>query len=574
MSVENELLSEFNVMFAKTGNKTVWLDLVDYGYVLDFVPTAAQIAILKANSQVLNVNTLFSREEYMNSSPMELITKQILHYIEVYGLGMPGLFKLEVDNGKIVTLRLVKGMTATGIQNTVNAVIYRNAPIKNVEAIKTILSVYSDYNFPKILNNDIRVDIFDPNDKFVFSNGDDAVRWIVKNASESQILIKSKEVVEEIRANAKKIPERFLKNHEYQLANVFNRHKAILMALKFQHSNAINRIARLSKTHHQPLYQSISKVFLSRAVAELDFDFSVLSHISVRDKFKFLNLIAWKREAQDVDAFIIRNGKIHLEHNRPIYNKERLFMIETAILAHLAIDLVSLNGKTILLDDKVDYGLPISAKQTMGRLPFGTKVTITDGPISSGIYWHEDGGASDIDLSCVDRDGNRIGWGGYAAYNNKADIKFSGDVTSAYDGAMEFMTSDHSSYGLFANIFRGKTPSEADIVVGSQSNKKNWIDNVVIQEHITLQSKESIIGFVNDHTFVVYSGRLNNRMVSGANPVTRRGFSEFWTVRKLFDTLKINYDVVQNSLDYDFDLRYNAFTFDKLEKLIPTKAVP
>jgi len=224
--------------------------------------------------------------------------------------------------------------------------------------------------------------------------------------------------------------------------------------------------------------------------------------------------------------------------------------------------------QTARCDVDIDYGLPISRKQTLGNLPFGTKITV-DGEISSGVYWENAGGATDLDLSTIDLEGGRVGWGCARGYNDP-NITFSGDVTNAPKGAMEFMTSSTDTYGLFVNIFSGdEKNSKMELVVGSRdpSNKK-WIDKCVIREKHTLQSRGNMLGFVHQSTFTVQAGRLNSNRVSSdrEKAIVERMCAPKCTVREILEVVGATI-VTDNSGACDYDLSYNQFSYDKLEEL-------
>jgi len=224
----------------------------------------------------------------------------------------------------------------------------------------------------------------------------------------------------------------------------------------------------------------------------------------------------------------------------------------------------------------VDYGLPISRRQTVGNLPFGTKVTSRSNEISSGMYWENDWGATDLDLSTIDMDGKRVGWGAMGGYAG-SDIIFSGDLTDARNGAMEFMTSRGAHYGLFVNIYSGKTGAEMELVVGANHTRvttKKWIDEVLIRERVRLNSRQCVIGFVKGKTFVVYMGRLNERRVStGENPIVNEMRVDHWTLQRLFTAIGVNFDVDRDiEVEYDHDLSYSSFSFDKLEAVFKNEA--
>lgn len=568
--MEKEILDLFKVMIVRRteDRRRYNLDYAELGFVTDFDPTLDQLMVLKKAYKPLEIRTLFTKEERDNADINELITKQILHYIEIYGLDTPGLFELEVSEGKIAPITFVRGVSTTEFQDMVRKLLYANAPVKDSETLRKIIQTHNvEYNVNQIANNELRITLFDPF-KHTFDSGDDAVRYLCYTATQDPLLIKSGNVIENISDNI--LSAGFFENHKLPLAQVFNRHKKLIMAAKGPRTRTIiNQISRLSKTQHVPIREHVSKRFISSAIKDQHYDFAVLNKIAVRDKFKYLNLLEYKKSGLDTDVFVIRNGKSWVETDRKVLGKKAIERVEYAVLRSLMGDLGHLEGQHILLDKNVDFGLPISRKQTIGQLPFGTKVTV-DGKISSGMYWENDWGARDLDLSTIDTEGNRTGWGQWSGYDKNNPVTFSGDLTDATDGAMEFMTSSNQQYGLFVNIYSGQIGSEMELVIGT-ATKKQWIKDPIIRERYKLSSRGCIIGFVNDQTYTVYAGRLSRGRMSGEGnrAIVVRGTSDFWTVSRIFDALGIKYDLDRHDdVDYNHELRYRDFTYDKLEALL------
>lgn len=570
--MEREVLDLFKVMVTPSKEPKIQMDMIDYGVVTDFVPTREQSYILMEYFKPLPITTLFTREERDNADPIELITIQLLHYLEVYGLNSPGLFNLEMTSGSIVTMNYVRGVTVEELGDMVRKLLYTNAPVKDSENLVKIISHYNiSYEINNVANNELRVLLFNPK-KDTFALGDDVVRYVCWLATNSALLIKSKEVIQSVNAISVNISEDFLTRHETQLAKVFNRHKRLIMALKNPSTRTvINRISRYSKVLHQPIKTHISKEFINYALKGTINVESVLSKLGVRDKFKYLNLLAYKRKKSSNDIFVIRNGKAHFEPNRKVWDDQDIDRVEKAVIASLKKDLEFLNKTKILLDEKVHYGLPISRKQTIGNLPFGTVVHV-NGPISSGMYWENSWGANDLDLSTINENGDRIGWGMYSGYDNKNPVIFSGDITSAPRGAMEFMTSTGQHYGLFVNIYSGLIGAGMELVVGEASDDE-WITDVVIREKHALKSTGNIIGFVQGDKYVVFAGRLGGGRYSSGNAKSKAavayGMADRWTLNRLFDELGIKYHTKpEKDVYYDHDLSYTNMSYDKLESLL------
>lgn len=589
--LEQKTLDLFKVVVLDDGQKirTPTLDSSQHGFVANFIPTPRQQRVLNAAFKPLPITTLFTVEERKNSDPFELIQKQILHYIEVYGLGMPGLFNLEVTNGKIVVLANIRGVTKKELGEMIRKVLYANAPIRELADLIEIIRFYSvSYDLKKVQNNEARIRLYRDGDQF--TSGDDAVRYIVFKATNDTLLIKSKKVLAGVKANASRIPVTFLYQHEQELAQVWNRHKRIIMSLKNRETkSAINYISRLSKTMHVPVIPAINKTFIAKAltgeIKGKGMITALREKITLRDKFKFLNLIEWRTLGRSDDVFVIRNGRAHVENDRKVWNRDHLDKLAGVVLASIEEDLAHLKGKKILLDRNVDYGLPISQKQMLGNLPFGTEVSVDGDTIVSGVYWHNDGGARDIDLSSIDLEGNRSGWGMFSGYDHDNAITFSGDVTDATNGAMEFITSEKdydTPYGLYANNFSpGEPGAEVTLVVGNQvsrhigktrqGNQQQWIDDPVVRETFKMASKEVSMGFVREGKFVVYSLLTSNSRVSGGEVARRliaKALAPTWTVKRLLTNLGIDFTTDASMKNPKYDLQYSGFSVDKLENML------
>jgi hypothetical protein len=579
MSVQSDVLNLFNAIVLdkdqyRGRGSSAFTGLVSNGLVLDFVPTPVQRAVLAEFNAPLTVRTLFTREERNTADPFELIVVQLLHYIEVYGLGEPGLFNLERDNGTLVSLRYVRGITLAELNALVHGLLTGNAPVKDAEEVARIIEAYDiNFNLAEVRNNELRVRLWREG-VGAFENGDDAVRYLVYKATGSTMLIKSREVIAKMKALDKKGLAPFLAAHEDVLAQVFNRHKRLLLALKDKTTATyINRIARKSKTGHVPVRESLAKTFIAKAFA-YDVGLSELSKVSVRDKLKYLNLLAVRRLQRESTLYRVRNGKVfNKKEGVPVHDLKDIARVEAMVLESLKGDLLHLRNEDILIPSGVDYGLPTSRKQTIGRLPFGTKVTVDANEISSGMYWENAWGARDLDLSTVNTAGDRVGWGQRSGYN-RSDIVFSGDLTDASEGAMEFMTSKSQNYGLMVNIFAGTEGAEFELVVGKNANqKKQWITDTVIRERHKLDSRNCLIGFVKGREFVVYTGRLNNRRISGYDPSLDMINVDFWTVKRLLVALGIDFDLDNDGdTEYTYDLNYAGFSYDKLEDLFGMSA--
>jgi hypothetical protein len=539
------------------------------GYVTNFRLTSSQASVLNELYSPIPVNTLFSVEERTKGDIQDLLAKQFLHYIEVYGLNSPGLFDLEANDGTIVNIAYVRGITIDEFKEMLATLMAANAPIKDVPTLAAIIKYFAfSFDVNLIRNNELRIALFDES-KDVFNNGDDFIRWCIFKASGSTLLIKSTRIIEELKkfkANAD-----VLNNHMPYLAEVFFRHKPLILALKNKkNARVINKIRRLANRAHRPIYEGKNKTYLARALRGESVNHELFL-FSLRDKMKILNQIEFHASKPEYSSYFIRNGKLWVDRYDKKFESNILNSIRFDILDSMKHDLDHLRGKNIIMDDNIAYGLPVSRKQTIGNLPFGTTVKMIDN-ISAGIYWKNSGGATDLDLSAVDLEGKRVGWGQMSGYSD-TDIIYSGDVTDARNGAMEFMTSKSSferPYGLFVNIFNGRIGAEAEVVVGTKTSDR-WMDEVLIREKIKLDSRANVIGFVKGGVYRAYQSRIGGARYSGSGEkaAAERGKIEFWTIKELLEYFGIEYlTEVKEGLDIDYDLRYKSFSYDKLEKML------
>ncbi len=579
-TLARDLFQYFRVMLVDEARPRVPdMTLFTQGYVLNFTPTAQELAFLRREVGMANVaRTLFTVDEIRSMSVNEKIQRQLLHYFFVYGCGAVVDFVHPTDNSKTMPLKLVRGVSRADVAALVTGILATDAPAKDTATLKNIITELDlPYTFSDIKNRELRIALYRPGvDQF--TSGDDAVRYMCYVCAGSDLLIKSQDVVRGVMAGASKLPASFVRTHAAVLAEVFNRHKKLIMALKMgdrKFAHDVNVVSRMSKRRHRPMDTHPAKRFFADFAAGRP---TALHVLTVRDKFKLLSLIEYKRMRLTSDIYPIRNGKVFVKESSSLVPTETLTRMAQLLLESLRQDLQPLQSATIVLDPNVDYGLPVSRKQSVGQLPFGTVVRVWDQPlISSGVYWTNSGGASDIDLSTVDESGARVGWGRMSGYSDPR-VTFSGDITDAPKGAMEFMTSGMTApaYGLFVNIFRGECPSEIELVVGGRGarpKRGDWIDAPMVREKFLLQSKQTLLGFVTGTTFTVFTARVGSgRMSSEKDRMFLAKAQSFsWTVSRLLECLNIPYTTEPTTGTIDHDLRYSGFTIDKLEKMLYTK---
>lgn len=554
---------------------------IDAGFVLSNKVSGGELVKLTQIYRELKLDksnsskTLFTREEFENSDIYEKALKQIMHY---YSYGTYGICNIELEN-KTFTVDFIKVVTLEELKDLVYSDIYANKPISEDRA-KYIVDVIKYYNIgvdaDKVLNNEIKT-LLAYNNLVKLSNGDDILRLFVYMATQKALLIKSDEVLDaltEISYTNASILNTILFENALELSKCFNRHKKIFMALKNNFTRkSINRISKLSKKNHQPIIESINKTFINKYLSrKIDNVVNVLDTIKLVDKLKYINLILLKKEQLENNFYIIRNGKMFYKENKLNYENHKLSDLYNIIMDSIKNDLKHLEGKTIKYPANIDYAVPVSEKQSVGELPYGTRINAS-GNISIGVYWKNSYGAKDLDLSKIDITGIRQGWGDLSTYSRNNDFQFSGDIINAQDGAMEFFTkkNDCKNRFIFINsIYSGDENARYKIVVGETPDNSKYIENAIVELNTEFSKRTEMIGaYVND-SFIIFKGGIGSTNIS--SPKLKAYIPYVLSPRLLMSDLLefCGARLVKDGIA-DYDLTYNGITFKKLQDILLNK---
>ena len=552
------------------------LSLIHHGVATDFKPSADQAAWLRGLfPKIALQNTLFTVDQATNMALADKLRAQISEYWLSYGLG--GAFVRSAEK-QAVTLRQLRGVSG-GALDTFLRKQASGALAMNSEDAGRLAALLQQrlpiLDLSLINNNELRVALMARRHAASQPLGgvdeigvDDLMRFIVHLHTGSTLLIKNNETIKAIR-EADIMPAWILFDHADVLAQGFHRYKPLLLALRkdAESRQAVNRIRRLAKRRHVPITMPASRTFL----ADFARDPSVMERLdsfTITDCFRILNAIVLGRGLMKTRAYVVRNGKIWYDDTPEGHPKHVLDAAQDVVLARIRALCAHLVGENIRLPENIRLGLPVSQKQSVGRLPFGSVINTGAGVgehVSAGIYWENDWGARDLDLSSVDLSGMRTGWGDAASYTRES-VQFSGDITNAPQGAMEFVTVTHSpGIALFVNIYAGVVGSNCKLVIGRRdAAKEQWIDPVMFEEMTVLESRNNLIGYLTpDNDYVVYRGGLGGAHVSSLKnrAVVEHGLAPFWTVDELFLFLDMEHDPDRPTT---IDLSYESLTFETL----------
>ena len=564
---------------------------LESGFVCDkFVSREVLIELLKLyREEKIDASAidkvLITPQEYIGDDMVSLLVKQILHYMSC---GTYGVQTVELEN-KTLTFDMLHVVSRDELVKLIKNDIYSNKPLAK-EKLKSIIEliIYYDINVDndKVQNNEIKMHLYNEG-LYELTNGDDVVRFLIFATTGNTMLIKSEQVINEIMIgvdslDTKAVDYLFYK-YQRELAQVFNRHKKIILLFKNKDTTTqINKISKLSKKLHKPIIPAINKTFIAKALkGDIDNVDGVLSSIEVVDKLKFLYALDVKKAELDNSFYMIRNGKCYYKPNlKDDENKLRVNGLYSMVLASLLKDLSYLKGKTVNYPSNVDYGLPISEKQAVGHIPYGTRVK-PNYMLSIGVYWENKGGARDIDLSMVDTKGNRVGWGSFSSYSANRPFRFSGDITNAPNGAMEFFTQQHEvddEYLYISNLYSGAynsngKSSKYKIVIGENNDiDKTYISNVYLEVDTEFSKRGELIGAFKNGEFILWkAGMSTDRISSDKN----KAFIPYvlaprTTLSDLLLMVGAKFTKGEEQ-EWDYDLSLENVTFNKLQDILFNK---
>lgn len=590
--VEDEKVSNISIStYFQLAKGNVFIDKFENVYVADILAilNLAEEYIIRKEDLVKTF--YYNLEDVLNKSELELFFDQIFHYMTTYGTDFqmkmfhqnPLLDKKEIKDvtDKIV---FIPSMTESEFREELVSILKSPIALSNdlIEDIFSYISVaFLEIDLKDIQNKDF-LRYYKINKKII-ENIEDIITAInyettgnFYNVKASNLFCKNESFISLPKYIGKYI--KHLKEDELKkYAKSFNRNKKVWITIKKffndkKISKKINRISKLSKKLHQPKialnFQRVSELSLnefSTTISKLDF--GNLLKIGKYLKTKQLALIDKKEEFPLIVR--VRNGKSFITFSKTknvdfLFGKFELLKVE--IKKRLTSFLIK-NNISLQNNGGVDLALPINEKQFVGNFPFGTKLKIEEENLFVGISWV--GNEIDFDLSAVSLK-NKIGWNGN--YRN-SDLFFSGDITSAPNGATEliFTRELNDEYVINVNLFRGKnSKNNFKFFIGNadlrnNSDFKKSIEDIVDVEKIrfnypfslTEQEREMKIGFLNEEGFYFTNFNSNKNVSSSleneleAFKYYTRGFLTFTDIFSEDEIEEINKKVkTEKTLDF------------------------
>ena len=367
------------------------------------------------------------------------------------------------------------------------------------------------------------------------------LRYIVYESTGMSLLIKNKDLVRRIHQTANQFDFNKLTVAEQDtLASVFYRFKDLFLAFRTHETKlydtekkemvtepsasrkVINQIRRKAEKLHKPLKPGFWETVLSRErpVEEIS------RRLESVNAFKTVSLLQAVRERlimMDFPSkrmFIIRNGKTFVAplQEGSFAGMRDYYTSLATLFENRLIALLSPKACPVKFPDNITLACPSSEKNFIGNYPFGSWYPLS-GHNFFGIYWRNEWGTHDFDLSFVHLGGEKVGWN--SSYNSGHAV-YSGDMTNADPEASEILyckgTCDDGI--VFCNRYNGEQGSRFRFFFGQEEivelTRGYMADpnNMVVNEELTSDLRQSMIAAVSGGKIFLMSLAVGESRVS------------------------------------------------------------
>lgn len=510
----NLIISSTHSWIENDGEKVNIFEVIQSASKVGLIPqeSVATVPVLNyINSLSMNPNSTFYKtwEDVTSKNRFELFVDQMCHYASTYGTNFEG--ESWVPNDIPVDLvytdyTVIKSVTRKEMFDTLTSMIYSGVALKSelISAICECLEYLSEFTIDinKVKNNEALCLIAQRFHLFPI-NGPLATRVVYNMLSGKTQIVQSKNMYSDLAGDmyhnlaiVKKTFENFDEDTCVILAQSYLRYKRFWKAArrfcKAHNINdgviAINRISNIAKRYHKPISTDFWSDISTHYFTEKELDYQISKLDNPYKIVKILEMILL-RQYQDRNyikrMFNIRNGNVWFDDQKKKVRKlDGKFNIVKdklidRLVGGLAMARINSNpdGLTLIKFPKdVELVMPSSQKTFYGNYPFGSSMNIGKNSFI-GVYWENEWGTNDFDLSFIASTGRKYGWDG--AYCD--DVIYSGDMTSAPHGASEIIQfTDKVTDGVvYLNRYNGAKLSKYMTFVGTGDNKQSEYANKI-----------------------------------------------------------------------------------------------
>lgn len=399
----------------------------------------------KLSGSDLNKSFHKSWNKIWNSSELELLAHQVLHYLSTYGLQAFGLDSpdlIYIPNEELnlpeqVTFKVIRDVPQEEIIARCLKLLESGTALKS-ETIYSIFDLLEGLGYAwtgdEVIKNREALVVRADRLGILPKDGDNLFRYLFYKATGETLIVKNKKTYEALKKSAYKIPV-LSQDQIIELAKSYNRRKPLWVKgfKRALNSNRpiVNKIARYSKAYHKPMKPSVLATLTSTIYSPAQVRQSA-EKASIMQIAKAVNALRIYTSEVESRYYKIRNGKGFSNIKPASIPKDQMKIYEMELMRVLR---SRVKETKVYCPKGIDYALPVSEKQFSSNVPKGTCIEILPGDPSLlvGVYW--EGYRSDLDLSAVSST-IKVGWN--TSYS-KGGFTRSGDVTSASNGATEWL---------------------------------------------------------------------------------------------------------------------------------------
>lgn len=491
------------------------------------------------NDCKVNYNSTFYKEwqDVEKRSELEMLILQTLHYITTYGSNftLPA-FTLNPLPRRMhfKDYKLLLPCSDRELFDRLTAMLESPVAIsgKTLDEICRQMKEYHDEygweaNIDEVENREAQARLSDIYSRLP-STAEGIMRLIIYKTCGHTLIIKDGKTLQGLQVNATKA-SRLLRQLDDErmvsLAGAFYRYKPMLLTLRRglkendpEGVELINRLRRMARKYHRPMHESVLSAILSASNSDEKITEALGKEKSA---FRLVRIVNYLNSLSSVNrqrAFIIRNGKLFVKRNSgdaaPADRVERVRgMVMAELTRRLTKKVKDSGGHTLTVKypDNVEPAAPVSEKQFVGNIPFGSYYTLRTNNLI-GIYWRNEWGTYDYDLWLTARNGMRLGWAG----NHKEDgLLFSGDMTYADPEATEIFYGKGDKWPdsiISVARYNGEKGSRFRLFFASDDIKElptGYMvrpEAILLQEDVVSDSRTTMVGVVNGGK--VYFGAL------------------------------------------------------------------
>ena len=508
------------------------------------------------NGITMKYNSTFYQTwgDVVNKDRFELFVDQVYHYL-TSGMNIEYVPNTNPTEPEWTSYKVITPCTFEELYDRCMNMLTSGIALKS-ETVKSVTDYIIEYckeynvqpDVDSIKNREAVVVLCDALN-ILPKDGNKLFAHIVYKATGLTMIVKNRETRKLIRLNRGKVDDLFFRlNHNQliSLASVYNRYKELFVAFKCQFSKpVINKIGRLSKKYHKPVIKGFWDTIISGepSVSQLR---RCRDEVKTATNYRLIQVMQSIRErlllaSQEGDnMYLIRNGKVFVKENEYQIIDSRYEFWEYVYNLCKTQLIKNLSKKACKVKFPTNYTLvcPTSEKNFIGNVPIGTSCPLGKDNVI-GIYWENDWGTMDFDLSYEDIKGNRIGWN--SDFYNR-DVVFSGDIVNAPNGANEvirFKGNNIPNGVVYVNRYNGNPNSKYRLFFGSMDDKEYMVKDfygdycMVDPNKITLEAEitqgemsQQNIGIIINGKFVFFALSSGYGKIASAIRKTKNNFTD------------------------------------------------